>query len=251
MSNMTFPTWLAGSLPLTQSTRTSGTLPGRRLISQGKQLTCKARVNDAEIKQLSRGFVQQLNRELVARACELTDLHMENAIPVKLTALIRKFFVLVIKLNEETTKHTGRSPPKTLRNATGLLQPLQEFEINVALLIPITKDGLLLCTVLHELLDDLRHFVRSIQMTYGSFKISKGRPVLRNRPSNINAMTAYAAIVRAHQVHHGAETFPKPSTVHKQLEDLCHVVPVRTLRDWKHQMKNKTFGDYVQNRKRQ
>lgn len=251
MSNMTFPTWLAGSLPSSQSARTSGTLPGRRLILQGKQLAGKAKVNDAEIKRLTRAFVHQLNRALEARASELTDLHIENAIPVKLAVLIQTFFHLVIKLNDETTKHTGRSPPKTLRNAVGLLPALQEFEINAGLLVPLTKGGLLLCTVLNELLDDVRHFVRSIQITHGIVKVVQGRPTLRNRPRKINAMTAYAAIVSAHQVHHGAEKFPKPSTVHEQLEDLGHVVPERTLRDWKRQMKNKTFGDYVQNRKRQ
>jgi hypothetical protein len=251
MYNMTFPTWLAGSLPSSQSAQTTGTLPGRRLISQGKQLVCKAKVHDTEIKRLIRAFVHQLNRALETRASELTDLHIENAMPVKLAVLIRTFFQLVIKLNDETTKHTRRSPPKTFSNAVGLIPALEEFEINAGLLVPLTKDGLLLCTVLNELLDDVHHFVQSIQLTHVSVRIAQGRPVLRNRPSNINAMTAYAAIVRAHQVHHGAEKFPKPSTVHKQLEDLGHVVPERTLRDWKHQMKNRTFGDYVQNRKRQ
>lgn len=251
MSNMTFPTWLAGSLPSSQSARTTGTLPGRRVISQGKQLAGKAKVNNAEIKRLSRAFVHQLNRALEARASELTDLHIENAIPGKLALLIQTFFQLVIKLNDETTKHTGRSPPKTLSNAVGLLTALEEFEINAGLLVPLKRDGLLLCTVLNELLDDLRHFVRSIQITHGIVKVVQGSPTLPNRPSNIIAMTAYAAIVSAHQVQHGAEKFPKPSTVHKQLKDLGQAVPARTLRDWKRHMKNKTFGDFVQNRKRQ
>ena len=251
MSNKTYPTWLMGNLPSNQSAHTDGTLPVRRLISQGKPLTCKVKVNDAEIKRLSSAFVHQLNRALEARASELTDLHIENAIPVKLAVLIQTFFHLVIKLNDETTTHIGRSPPKTLSNALGLLPALQEFEINAGLLVPLASDGLLLRTVLNELLDDVRHFVRSIQLTHLSVKIAQGRPVLRNRPSNIKAMTAYAEIVSAHQDQHGTDKFPKPSELQKQMQALGHTVPERTLRDWKRQMKNKTFGNYVQNRKRQ
>jgi hypothetical protein len=251
ISKMTYPTWLTGNLPSNQSAHTDGSLPVRRLISQGKPITCKAKVNDAEIKRLSNSFVHQLNRALEARASELTDLHIENAIPLKLAVLIQTFFQHIIKLNDETTKHAGRSPPKTLSNALRLLPVLKEFEINTGLLIPLTRDGLLLCTVLNELFDDVLHFVGSIQITHGIVKVVQGRPTLPNRPSNIIAMKAYAAIVNAYQVQHGAEKFPKPSAAHKQMQALGHAVPARTLRDWKRQMKNRTFGDYVQNRKRQ
>jgi hypothetical protein len=192
-----------------------------------------------------------MNRALEARASELNELYSENAMSAKLTALIKEFFQLVIKLNDETTKHTGRSPPKTLRNAKELLRRLQEFEIKVERLVPLTKHGPLLCTVLDELFDDVRHFVRSVQITNGIVKLVQGRPALRNRPSKIEAMTTYAKVITTHQSQHGTGEFPKPREAQKQLKLLGHVVPERTLRDWKRQIKNKTFGDYVQNRKRQ
>ena len=161
------------------------------------------------------------------------------------------FLSLVIRLNDETTNHRGRTPPKTLSNARALKEPLNSLKLESASFVPKTANGLELQIVLDELFDDVEHFVRSIEKAHADVRVIDGIPQIRNRQRNILAMAIFGKMVDEHQEKFGAGKFPKLACIKSQLANKGHHIQERTIRDWKRQIRNNTFGDFVQIRKRQ
>lgn len=223
----------------------------QRRIKQGKQTRIKSKDELLGPKYFYSLFIAQLDCALVDRAFELKYLHEKKSMPSRLASLIHEFFADVIKSNDATTKHKGQSPPRTLKNAEQLTVLLANFKYQVAQIIPASEWGLLLCMVLDDLNRDIEHFVRNIRMTSGIEMVIDGEPKIRNRPTNRAAQLAFASIIAEHIVQHGPAKYPKPAEVHRRLQMLGHLVKDRTLRDWKKQIKNNVFGNFVQNRKRQ
>jgi hypothetical protein len=250
-SNPLFSTWAGGRLPSKSTAVASTGQLGGRIIKQGKQTRIQTEDEKAGPKYFNARFIAQLDHALVDRATELEYLHGVMPMSAPLPSLINGFFAAVIKSNDATTNHRGQEPPKTLNNARKLLVSLERFKDEIIDAIPESEWGLLLCMVLHELSEDIEHFVRNIERSSGIENVFDGEPTLRNRPTNRVAQEAYASIIAEHMALHGPEEFPKPAEVQRRLKLLGHSVAVRTLGDWKKQFQNNVMGDFVQNRKRQ
>lgn len=248
MQHSEYPSWLAGCRPPNPNAKSNGHFVDRRRYASGGLQLRKSRGDDSERKPIMQVFIDQLDRALVDRARELKELDDKQPLSLELIALITNFFRLVITSSDGTTLHTAPTPLTTLIYAKALSKPLKNFKVNIERLVPATEVGLMLCTVLDELIGDVEHFIRSIKITHGIVKVDQGKPIMRNRPSNTTGMAAYAGIVNEYQQQHGPEEFPKPRVAFNQMVALGHAVSERTLRDWKLQMKNDTFGDFVQNR---
>jgi hypothetical protein len=117
--------------------------------------------------------------------------------------------------------------------------------------VPKTANGLELQIILNELFDDIEHLVRCIEMTHATVRVIDGIPQMRNRQRNILAMAIFGATVEKHHKKFGSGKFPKLAHINIRLENEDHHIQERTIRDWERQIRNNTFGDYVQSRKRQ
>jgi hypothetical protein len=188
---------------------------------------------------------------LIARAKELESFHAARALPAPLRRLIIDFFKLVIQVSDGTKNHRGKHPPTTLKSTEGLTKPLQSFTTSVYGLVPASTTKPALRDVLDELIADVAHFIQQIRMTHAIVTVVNGKPRMRNRPVKRDAKVEFAALVETYQNTHGTAKFPKSAPTLAQLKALGHPVSTRTLRYWKKQMTNNTFGDFVQSKKRQ
>ena len=240
-----------GCVPINPNGNTAVTLPTRRIYRQGKLWVAKASLKNDERRVFMQRFICQLDRALASRARELDAIHEEEATHSNLADAACDFFSLVIRLNDETTNHRGKTPPKTLSNARALQRPLESLKVRSASFVPKTESGLKLHTVLNELFEDVEHFVRSIEMTHATVTVIDGVPQLRNRQRNLEAMTAFGAIVQSFHENGARDCLPRTSIIKSRLKNMGHVISERTIRDWKQQFEANTFGDFVQKRKRQ
>ena len=248
MFNTNYPAWLVGRLP--------ENVPGvpttsKIILRSGNRSAKRKQEKNDERKRIMRKFIAQLDFCLAKRAAELKALDDANPFSEILIKAIVEFFAEVIANNDATTKHKASTPPRTLENAAKLLGPLKEFKQSIDSCTKTTPIEPTVCAVLDELIGDVEHFIRSIQITHAIVKIDGGKPRMRNRPRKTDAMAAYYKIVLDLQSRQGQDNFPKPREIHKQMLALGHDIPERTMRDWKRQMKEGTFGHHVQNRKRQ
>jgi hypothetical protein len=246
-----YPTWIAGRLPTSSSGNVALPAAHSNTFRQGKKQIQKIRAKSDERKVTMQWFIRQLDRALVLRARELDAIPEEVVIHSNLADELCDFLSLVIRLNDETTNHRGKTPPKTLSNARALKEPLKSLKLESASFVPKTANGLELQIVLNELFDDVEHFVRSIEKAQADVRVIDGIPQIRNRQRNIVAMAIFGKMVEEHQEKFGAGKFPKLARIKSQLENEGHHIQERTIRDWERQIRNNTFGDFVQARKRQ
>ncbi len=246
-----FPYWMAGRLPKSSSGNVAAPAAHSNTFRQGKKQIQKTRAKSDERKVTMQWFIRQLDRALVVRARELDAIHEEEATHSNLVDAACDLFSLAIRLNDETTNHRGKTPPKTLSNARALKEPLKSLKLESASFVPKTANGLELQIVLNELVDDVEHFVRSIENAHADVRVIDGIPQIRNRQRNIVAMAIFGKMVDEHQEKFGAGKFPKLACIKSQLANKGHHIQERTIRDWKRQIRNNTFGDFVQIRKRQ
>jgi hypothetical protein len=246
-----YPSWIAGRLPKSLSGDVAVPAAPVSTFRQGKKQIQKSRTKSDERKVTMQLRIRQLDRALEVRARELDAIPEEEVIHSNLADALYDFLSLVIRLNDETTNHRGKKPPKTLSNARALKQPLESLKLESALFVPKTANGLELQIVLNELVDDVENFVHSIEMTHATVKVIDGIPQIRNRQRNIVAMAIFGKMVEEHQEKFGAGKFPKLARIKSQLENEGHHIQERTIRDWERQIRNNTFGDFVQARKRQ
>lgn len=247
MSKINYRNWLVGSLPKTTPSNPNNI----RTYRIGNKQIIPKDTNKRERKNITEGFIFQLHLSLVERNIELVELNKLKPFPENLDKLIRGFFSEVVKNYEATTLHTASTPPRTLGNAVKLIGTLEAFKkscINLEKDVPVAPP---VTAVLDELSGDVEHYIRSIRITYSSVRVIKNQPILCNRPRQTDAMDAYSKIIFERTREHPQGKFPKPYQVKAQMNALGYVIPERTMRDWAKQMKEGTFGNYVQNRKRQ
>ena len=247
MKNEDYPLWLAGRLPKSLSVNIAAPVAPAtpaHIFKQGRKYTRKTR-ND-ERKVIMRNFIHQLDLALIDRMRELEAIDAAQAIPLPLANLIFNFFSVVIQVADGTKKHRGKAPPRTLKSAEGLAQPLQCFKEGVDGVVQSSTTRPDLRDVLGELIADVAHFIQQIRMTHAMVTVVNGKPLMRNRPAKRDAMVAFAELVDEHQNLHGAAAFPKSGSTLAQLKARGHDVSPRTLRDWRKQMTNNTFGHFVQ-----
>jgi hypothetical protein len=201
----------------------------------------------------SRAFCRQLEQNLVKRARELDDLWDQGVVSKDVAELIAQIFNAACSAIEAILKHKKAGAPPTLRRAKGLLRELQRFQHNIDLTLTHDLPGALdLALSLQDLCDDIAHYIRQIGITFAIDNVTVDRQAKpANRPTNWDAKAALAEIVHNHQRQYGTGTLPKPRQATSQLQQAKHHIPDRTLRQWYAQMKSGTFGNYVQDRKRQ
>ena len=247
MKNEDYPSWIAGRLPTSLSGNVAApvapAMPAHT-VKQGKKYTRKTK--NGERKVMMRNLINKLDLALVKSARELEAVHAEQAIPNPLATLILDFFSLVIQVSDGTKNHRGKAPPTTLKSAKGLTKPLESFKVSVHGLLTTSTTSPALRDVLGELIADVAHFIQQIRMTHAMVTVVNGKPLMRNRPAKRDAMVAFAELVDEHQNLHGAAAFPKSGSTLAQLKARGHDVSPRTLRDWRKQMTNNTFGHFVQ-----
>jgi hypothetical protein len=252
MKNEDYPLWLVGRMPTGLSDDDAApAAPATpvQTFKQGRKHTRKTR-ND-ERKVIMRNFIHQLDLALIDRKRELEAIHAAQAIPPPLANLILNFFSAVIQVSDRTKKHTGKAPPRTLKSAEGLTQPLQSFKGSVHGLMPPPTTSSELRDVLEELIADVAHFIQQIRITHAMVTVVDGKPLMRNRPAMQDAKVAFAELVNEYQSLRGAAVFPKSGCTLAQLKAKGHLVSAGTLRNWKKQIVDNTFGHFVQLRKQQ
>jgi len=247
MKTEDYPLWIAGRLPTSLSGNVAAPVTPAvptHTFTQGRKYTRKA-MND-ERKIIMRNRINQLDLALVDRARELEAVHATHAIPKPLAALIHDFFSTVIQVSDGTKNHRGKAPPRTLKSAEGLTQPLQSLKVSVHAYVPSSTTSSALRDVLNELIADVAHFIQQIRMTHAVVTAVDGKPLMRNRPTKHDAKVAFAELVVEYQNLHGAAAFPKSASTLAKLKARGHGVSPRTLRDWRKQMTNNVFGHFVQ-----
>ena len=253
MESQDYPPWIAGRLPTSLSGNVAApaapaapaaTAIPAQIFKQGRKHTHKAKNDERKI--IMRNLINKLDLALVDSARELEAVHAEQAIPNPLATLIHDFFSLVIQVSDGTKNHRGKAPPTTLKSAKGLTKPLESFKVSVDGLLTTSTTSPALRDVLGELIADVAHFIEQIKMTHAMVTVVDGKPLMRNRPVKHDVKVAFAELVDEHQNLHGAAAFPKSGSTLAQLKARGHDVSPRTLRDWRKQMTNNTFGHFVQ-----
>jgi hypothetical protein len=252
MKTEDYPLWVAGRLPTGLSGNVAASVASAiptHKFKQGKKCSRKAK-ND-ERKVIMRNFINQLDLALVDRARELESVHAAQAIPKPLATLILDFFSVVIQVSDGTKNQRGKAPPTTLKSAKGLNQPLQSFKVSVDAFVPASTTSPALHDILNELIADVVHFIQQIRMTHSIVTVVDKKPLIRNRPTKLDARVKFAELVGEYQRVNRTEKFPKCRNLLAQLKIMGHIISARTFRDWRAQMQNGTFWHFVQNRKRQ
>ena len=247
MTNTKLPTWLAGRLPPNYKAAQKGKGKSSSHKSNGKSDGS----NFGERKRIMQNFVYQLDKALIERSKELKLVHDIYPLGSKLQKAIINFQKVIIKNNDATTKHSGRSPPPTLNNSRGLATAAKIFKLNIENLVPATEHGLLIYLPLFELVADVEHYALSIEMTHSVVRVVDGKPILRNRKKNDRAMQDFGNIVSQYQSSNGIKKYPKLRDARKELAKLNHRPSERTIRYWIAQIKNGTFGNLYQQKNRQ
>lgn len=220
--------------------------PSVRTFRSGKLCVSKGPTKNDERRVLMRIFIYQFDRALESRARDLDTIHAEQSIPENLVDLLYEFFGRVTKLNDATTNHRGKVPPKTLSNARTTKRLLETFKAEYDVLAARTQYSPNLHSVLCDLIEDAEHFVQSIEMTHGIVTVVEGVPQMRNRQRNVGAMTAFGQVVEDWRQGSDDEGLPATYLIKSRLFKQGHAISERTIRHWKQQVENNTFGDFVQ-----
>ena len=247
-----FPTWLTGRLPFKSKTAGSLNNPQSRKVVAGKPVAAST-PKPASKKQIMANFAVQLHSALEDRAKELSYLHQHAPFPVDLQQATVNLFTIVINKTDCIKKYKSTTINSVRSEAFDLLDKLGGLEKTIEKTVPANAHGLMVCAVIVDLGDDVRHYVRQIDFTYNIVKVhqnASGRavPLISNRPTNIEAKNQYAALIQAHQTKSQTAGFPKPAWIKRQMQLVGLPVSERTLRGWKTQIQNVTFDLFIQNK---
>jgi hypothetical protein len=132
MKTEDYPSWIAGRLPTNLSGNVALPATPSNTFRQCNKQIQKTRAKSDERKVTMQWFIRQLDRALVLRARELDAIPEEVVIHSSLADELCDFLSLVIRLNDETTNHRGKTPPKTLSDARALKEPLESLKLGSA-----------------------------------------------------------------------------------------------------------------------
>ena len=210
------------------------------------------KANSAARKNFSLWFIRQLNNALIQRAIEEERFWNSGAMSDALAKQVKDLHKKVIQALDETLNHKSSGAPPTLKNAKALLPLVEAFKNKCNKLI--AADGIAqfrMAVCLHDMCDDIEHYVTQIKIVYGIVSVVDKKPLMSNRPTHVEAKKLFGQIVTKHQSKFGLNTFPKPRVVHSTLSEKGYTIPKRTLNYWKTQITNKTFENFIQPQKRQ
>jgi hypothetical protein len=247
MSKIQYPPWLTGIHQVTNQQPSKHPTNANPIRVVAGSRPKKKKFTDNERRPICINFAIQLDNALINRATILKKLLTRGAISKPMQMVIANFYKLLITTTAKTTQHTGRTPPKISTNAKALRPALQKFQVDVDNLVTNSDlNQLHLADVLNELCIDVEHYANSIEWTLDSY--APGTPIesMRNRPPNHKARSVFIQIVEEQQKRQGNTSYPRDKFTLQQLEKSGHKVKERTLRLWKQQLKNGTFGHYIQ-----
>jgi hypothetical protein len=194
-----------------------------------------------------RAFIRQLDMAVCKRAREEERLFQLGAVSPGMQSLLLAFHRSIVDTIESTTHHDEIGAPKTLSDARNLALEVEQFDRQVHAMIPTRqKQRRALLKCVEELIGDVRHYARQIELTYHSVPDEGGKPRLANRPTNLDAKQKFAELIFQHQQLNGPSAFPKTGQIRTALKASGIKVSDRTIRYWIAQMKNGTFDYFVQ-----
>jgi len=248
MTNSKFPSWLQPPLPKNIFQK-----KGLKNLSQTKIIRSgltqqSSHGYDLTRKDFMRGFAFQLHKSLQERAFELLHLHDSFGLSIVVQNNILDFYSLINEKNLLIWNSNKVIVKEVLSRANEIKNPLKEFCIEIESLAPQTLTGLLLLCIIDELIEDVKHYIRSIQITYHIKAVVHGRIKIPNRPTNVKAKILFNSIILEHQENFGLGLYPKTKEIKRLLIVAECNVPERTLRDWKKQHIQGTLMHFIQNR---
>jgi hypothetical protein len=248
MNDSNFPRWLQPPLPKNIfQKKGSKKLNQTKIIRSGlgKQLS---QSDVFTRKDFMRGFAFQLHNSLQERALELLYLHDYFGLSIVVQNKILDFYSLINEKKLLIWNFNKVNVKEVLSRANEIESPLKEFCMEIETLAPQTATGLLLLCIVEELIEDVKHYVKSIQITYQIKNVVGGRIKIPNRPTNDKAKIIFNSIIFEHQEYYGYGLYPKTEEVKRLLIMAECNVPERTLRDWKKQHIKGTLMHFIQNR---
>ncbi len=248
--NMSAP-WFPRSVHETRKLVAAQNIKGTWGNSTKPKLSAKKN-NSADRKNFSFWFIYQLNNALIKRATEEERFWNSGAMSDAIAKQVTDFHKKVIQALDETLNHKSAGAPPTLKNAKALVPLVGTFKNKCSKLITADcLDHFRMAVCLYDLCDDVEHYVRQIKIVFGIVSVVGDKPVMSNRPTNLEAKKLFGQIVRNHQTKFGLNSFPKPRAIQSAMAEKGHTIPKRTLNFWKTQIAKKTFEYFIQPQKRQ
>lgn len=200
----------------------------------GKKTALKKESPNRDRSRFSRLAIRQLEQFITEAGLNFNALRDQNFISDELVSIIEDFVKSVYITIDKTLKPTQKGAPPTLRCARDLRLKIDAFE-NVTNEL-IQRDGTNsqdLKDSLKELAEDVRHYIRQIELTYGIVNPKNSKPNWPNRPANYSAITALVEIIEDHRSENGVKASLKPQKIQILLAASGHTVPDRTIRYWR------------------
>ena len=220
--------------------------------NSSKPLKAAKKIQGAKRKKFCLLFIHQLNNALIARATEEEHFWKLGAINYALAQEVTAVHKKIIHVLDQTLNHKSSGAPPTLRNAKSLTLIVENFKIKCTNLITAQSiDQFRLAICLHDLCDDVEHYVIQISRVFGIVSVVDEKPVLSNRPTNFAAKKIYDQIITTHQSQFGVDNFPMPREIQSTLSAKGHQISKRTINFWKSQFTKKRLENFIQPQKRQ
>ena len=197
--------------------------------------------------QYAKYFGWQLYEALQARATELRQLDRQELVDQKLTEPIQHFWNDVLTVCQVTKKIRGSIPKSLIEEIRKLHKTLKVFDayIDENLQYQSAQD-LLLGLSLADLVEDVHHFIRQMEITYTSIAADKPDKKLPNRPTDWAKKKIFNQEVLAHQKIHGK--YPPYKILEKAMSRAGFELKERTYGDWRAQHRKGELFQFVQKR---
>lgn len=218
-----------------------------RKVRDGMHVSPPLSSQDGNRKKLYLLFIGQLNAALCERARTAERLHEEMSIPQSLQTLVCDFHKDVIKAVEKTLGRSRAGAPTTLADARKLISKVRDFELKLDL--ELTHDHIHafdLAVCMRDLCDDVRHYIRQIELTAGIVFLRASKPLISNRPTNWSAKNELAVLISDFKNARGDDAWPSGATMRAALKRRGHECSERTARNWIQQLKSGSAGFFVQ-----
>jgi hypothetical protein len=217
------------------------------IVRAGKVQPAKHPSRERERAHFYELFVNQLLNATHEQAKKLRSLDAKGAIPSSIRPFLSHIYSETILTIKAHSQHEKIGAPKTLSEAQKLANEAIATEAAIRNAMPKRQQhrkALVAC--IDDLIGDIRHYARQIELTYHSVPDDGGKPRLANRPTNLDAKQTFAELIFQHQRLHGPCAFPKTGQIRTVLKTAGINVSDRTIRYWIAQMKSGTFDYFVQ-----
>jgi hypothetical protein len=221
-------------------------------VRNGVRQAPKPVLEKVERRWFSQFFALQLSYALIERVTEEESLYGSGAFPDGLADIVFEFHRSVCKVIDRTLDHASPGAPPTLRDAKGLSAVVARFKADLRPFsgFDISSDTPLAICV-QTLCDDVEHYIQQIRFVYAIVGLQDRRPRIANRPTNLEAKSHFVALIIDYQAIRGSGALPKPAVTLQAMRVAGYKVSPRTLRSWRQQIEEGTFGHFIQDQKRQ